>query len=518
MRSKFSSGLLACLLLFACTKKETPKTNECDCTKLVCGTLCGNICGVCPNDGVCAADGLSCRASLDIGAACTKDLDCGLNRICLQASNNVQAPGGYCSKPCSTSVACPTGSTCAVDAQGDNVCMANCTASTTCRASEGYSCSKSVCQACVPDCTGKECGDDGCGGACNMPNASMPACTTAGDICSGHSCAPAYTEGTLTGAFPYGLFDSIALDRAGQAVVIGGRETAFYSGSPSGTRGIDKIAIYDPATHAITQTAGYTHLPVPIARPHATFMGSTLFVAGGIADPDVREGDANWEDAISSDTMAPTLHPIYKYNSTNNNWVYGAEIPNPSIGGGLAAATDVLYVVVGQTADGQVSAKFDEYDPAANEWNNPIPPPDRPTARSFAAVITDGNRIYVIGGYDGTQAVSTVEIFDPSRGWSTSTPLPFPVADPKVGIASGRIFVFGGRFSPALHDDIVPYVQSIDLKTHATHVLGQTFNGWVGQAPVGLRTAFLLFGAQVYDAAMGFQINKDVVTFAVPAP
>ena len=42
-----------------------------------------------------------------------------------------------------------------------------CDASTDCgTCSSGYECVGGQCEACVPDCAGKECGDDGCGGSC----------------------------------------------------------------------------------------------------------------------------------------------------------------------------------------------------------------------------------------------------------------------------------------------------------------------------------------------------------------
>lgn len=521
MRAFLPGSYLVCFFLTvaACTAKPPPKTNnnECDCSARVCGLLCGKVCGTCENDGICATDGLSCQPARDIGAACTTDIECGLNRMCLDNGGGFQAPNGYCSKACSTSVPCPTGASCGIDSKGDSVCLAQCTpgdgGTSGCREADGYRCSAAhVCPACVPDCTGFTCGDDGCGGSCGMPNPMTPACLAPGEICSGHGCASAYIRNSLpSNAFPNGLFDSIALERNGQAVIIGGREVAYYTGGfPASTRGVSEIEVYDPMTSALAASVHYTALPKRIARPHAAFFNGTLYVAGGIADPDVPEGQPNSVDGIVSD--------FYQYG-TNANWVTKAAIPEPSIGGGLAAASDALYLVVGQTADGNVSQTFHAYDPAADEWDNPIPPPDRPTARSFAGVVTDGNRIYVVGGYDGANPVATVEIFDPARGWSTGTPLPFPVVDPKVAVASGRIFVFGGRFSPALKDDVVPYVQTIDLKTRATHVLGQTYAGLTGQTPVGLRTAFLLFGGMQLDLGSGsFLPNKDVVTFTVPAP
>jgi parallel beta-helix repeat protein len=75
---------------------------------------------------------------------------------------NIEAPGG-CTPDCS-------GKNC-----GDDGCGGSCG---TC--SGGQTCVSGVCTGCTPDCTGKNCGDDGCGGSCGT--------CSGGQICNIGTC------------------------------------------------------------------------------------------------------------------------------------------------------------------------------------------------------------------------------------------------------------------------------------------------------------------------------------------
>jgi hypothetical protein len=512
MRLTFRAIILLALGLTACPKPKPKPAPTCVTTHQICGVVSGAVCGVCPDDGVCAADGLSCRPALAIGSACAANLDCGENRVCIGAADGIQAPGGYCSKSCTAAAPCPIGSTCALDVKGDSVCLADCGAPGTpaCRTSDGYWCTTAgYCAACVGNCQGKVCGDDGCGNPCGMSSAMMPACSADGQVCSGNQCAAAFAEeGPLPQSDYAGLWDAAAFDLNGQALLVGGREVADYSGFLSQSRGVAKVEIYDPTQQQIVNRL--TPMTTPIARPHAALYNGDIYVAGGITDADV----------VNTPDVADSHFYIYKGN--NLNWLTdtAAPIPEPSMGGGLAVIGSTLYLVPGVTADGTLSSSLHSYDPTADAWDTPSAPPARPSARSFVGVASDGMRLYVVGGWDGQEAVAKVETFNVSTGWTTLPDLVVPTTDPKVAIASGRLFVFGGRIGPNPMAAVVPYVQTVDLSTHATSLIGTTYQGLCGQAPVTLRTgAFLLFGAQEFaPSSTATMVDNDVLAFTVPSP
>ena len=128
---------------------------------------CGGSCGACPlgqecQAGICASSTSSC-AGLCGGSAPS---GCFCDEGCVGF-------GDCCADVCQ---ACPALSfcECVPDCSGkdcgDNGCGGSCG---TCP--EGVPCEDGVC-ACVPACSGKECGDDGCGGSCGTCPMVAPDC------------------------------------------------------------------------------------------------------------------------------------------------------------------------------------------------------------------------------------------------------------------------------------------------------------------------------------------------------
>lgn len=73
-----------------------------------------------------------------------------------------------------------------------------------------------------------------------------------------------------------------------------------------------------------------------------------------------------------------------------------------------------------------------------------------PTARSYAGATTTGGAIFVLGGYDGSQALAANEVYFPPSDKGDDTPwevrAPLPEARQSVGVASlaDIIYVIGG--------------------------------------------------------------------------
>lgn len=69
------------------------------------------------------------------------------------------------------------------------------------------------------------------------------------------------------------------------------------------------------------------------------------------------------------------------------------------------------------------------------------------TARyDFGAIYTNG-RIFVFGGFDGTNYLDSIEIYDPATDmWEyCSTTLPYGVKSPSVAVYKDRVYIFGGE-------------------------------------------------------------------------
>jgi hypothetical protein len=145
--------------------------------------------------------------------------DCAAGLVCVSQQNG----GPLCMRLCDSSHKCKTNQTCAALTSGgkaipwggcdppEDACHPDpCTAphqttctvaggAPSCSCDSGYAEVGGVCQ-CVPQCSGKSCGPDGCGGACGMCG-STQMCNASGQCvckpqCSGKSCGPDGCGGT----------------------------------------------------------------------------------------------------------------------------------------------------------------------------------------------------------------------------------------------------------------------------------------------------------------------------------
>ena len=71
-----------------------------------------------------------------------------------------------------------------------------------------------------------------------------------------------------------------------------------------------------------------------------------------------------------------------------------------------------------------------------------------PQPRSRLALVSDGKRLYAIGGETADGVTGDLTVFDPStNGWLPLAAKPTPVANVAAGFLSGRIYVPGGTTS-----------------------------------------------------------------------
>lgn len=149
----------------ACT---TPPGQRCiDATTL--GTFGGGGC----NDGTCVygvLDETTCPFGCRNDACCTPDCT---GRKC--GDDGCGGSCGTCEEP--PSAQCLTGTTLSTPAAIGSCNLGVCNyppATTECV----FGCANGACSACVASCTGKRCGDDGCGHSCGSCDTPAPACTS----------------------------------------------------------------------------------------------------------------------------------------------------------------------------------------------------------------------------------------------------------------------------------------------------------------------------------------------------
>jgi len=136
---------------------------------------------------------------------------------------------------------------------------------------------------------------------------------------------------------------------------------------------------------------------------------------------------------------------------------------------------DKIYVIGGY--NGSYLDSVEEYDPATDTWTTKTV---MPTARSDHACAVVNSKIYVFGGYNGAY-LDTVEEYNPAtNSWATKTAMITARANLMAGAVSGKIFVIGGESGFAGMSTVEEYNPSDDSWTTKTSIPGGTSSAGIG--------------------------------------
>ena len=248
---------------------------------------------------------------------------------------------------------------------------------------------------------------------------------------------------------------AVALD--GKVYVVGGTDASGVLAS---------MEVYDPATNTWSAKAS---MPSAKGSPGAAVANGRIYVFGG--DTQVYEYDPatnSWATkaplpvtpggvavaAISGNiyvafnTAANTRPKLYRYDPFQNIWEQRQEHPDVRTIVSLGISNGMIYAVGGWFPN-QTPAeptRVDRYDPSNDQWTtNAIPPLTVRRTHLGATLPTVDGKMYVIGGWDGYSALTSVEVYDPwTNSWSSETALPsarYAMAYASVGY---RIYALGG--------------------------------------------------------------------------
>ena len=180
----------------------------------VCQPACENkLCGPDGCDGACGScdDGLWCTEDSCLDGACSENIGatgCLIDSVCYEdgeadPTNSclvcsesdsqeewTSLPDGFVCQPghvCYQSACCDAVGNCTGKECGSDGCGSNCGV---CSGAQD-ACLSGLC-VCIPDCAGKVCGDDGCGGSCGACSGAQDLCVDGSCICqpecTGHQC------------------------------------------------------------------------------------------------------------------------------------------------------------------------------------------------------------------------------------------------------------------------------------------------------------------------------------------
>ena len=124
--------------------------------------------------------------------------------------------------------------------------------------------------------------------------------------------------------------------------------------------------------------------------------------------------------------------------ATENSWTTKASMPQAISGVKAAVVNEKIYAIAHNVTY--------EYDPVTDTWAAKKP---MPTARWTFGIAAYQNKIYVIGGDNGTYGytnyLSTNEVYDPSTDtWETKKPMPTSRACLEANVVNGKIYLIGG--------------------------------------------------------------------------
>jgi hypothetical protein len=181
------------------------------------------------------------------------------------------------------------------------------------------------------------------------------------------------------------------------------------------------------------QSVRITDKLIPRRWHSAVIRGGRIYIFGGTKSDG---GPAKEVEIFDLDTGEITL---------------GAPMPTPRVRAMAALIGDRVYLVGGATGRELVEGRLEDknllrtgvvevYDIPNNQWSAG---PAMPTARECAVVVAS-DKIFAIGGWNGQQALTTFELFDPISGrWQKLPDMPFPTSAHSA-VSCGRfIFCFG---------------------------------------------------------------------------
>ena len=164
-------------------------------------------------------------------------------------------------------------------------------------------------------------------------------------------------------------------------------------------------------------------LPTPRSRLAATYGHGKIYVIGG-------------------DTPDGATGTVEEYDLALNSWRERASKPIAVHNVGAVLVGGKVFVPGGYSADGQVIAELEIYDPERDTWNRGAPMPRPLCAYAIASL---GDKLYLFGGWDGSGYVASTWLYDPGADtWAEMTPMSSARGFSAAGVVEGKIYVVGG--------------------------------------------------------------------------
>ena len=320
--------------------------------------------------------------------------------------------------------------------------------------------------------------------------------------------------------------------RNAAAVAIGSGSSAkiWLLGGSNGSKYIDTIKMFDPATETITTITDDSITGLNMPRMSAAAYGNTIYFFGGYVQESSTEihtfnTSTNilttlstvLPEAINSPTVVAYGSKIYIFGGKNssgtpinsitvfdttNNTATKLSVTLPSSGAytnmAAVSANSKIYLFGGLKADGTRTAKINVFNPSAKTIvtsSAVLPSP----ADSITATVASSN-IYLFGGDTGENALNTINTFDITKEEVATMKLKLPYKQSGIAAAtSGTIcYLFGGGWNNTYYDTISRFTTVPTLDTNCALIeLDYTKNSahsLIPQIEAGIKSAYIKAG------------------------
>jgi N-acetylneuraminic acid mutarotase len=153
------------------------------------------------------------------------------------------------------------------------------------------------------------------------------------------------------------------------------------------------------------------------------------------------------------------------------DWESVTPLPEPN-GGFFAGCVDGKIVIGGGTNWKDDAKRWLDtvhvFDPATGKWN---PGPALPHSLAYAASSSDGTRLYVAGGADGTRARKEIYALDASLKVTKLGELSEPVAFAGGSLHKGHLYIMGGSPDPDDWSKVTADLRGVDVLTGKASIL-----------------------------------------------
>ena len=151
--------------------------------------------------------------------------------------------------------------------------------------------------------------------------------------------------------------------------------------------------------------------------------------------------DSNWIYVFSNYLAPGIAGTLYRFNLNGDSEQLDAADPAVNVTDGVYL-WDKLVFAGGVDATGELTDKLSVYDLSDQEWLDDF---TVPIPMALAATVVFNDRLYLIGGFDGEEALADVWRFNPSSAtWTKLASMNQARMHPVAGIINDKIIVAGG--------------------------------------------------------------------------